>query len=279
MITKRSRLYGSTTTLALFLMVIASGCGGGNDAVPSANAPITREEATNFAQEVNLRHADVPYLTEGEIPVPHRHPQQEERFARCAGTANPAHHSVGPLFNSHRFGARLPSKHAFVLIVSGVSVWTRPAFADAQYASDTPRGRACRERQILRFTPRARGVSATAHVLSISLLNIGATEVRVRADSPFMKVPVYFDLINFLCGPAEVELLVETSPQPGKPWLEEQLLSILYNRARKSELIARTVGSGQECPNGYHAFKDPRLERRLTTQLETMRALQAMEAE
>lgn len=237
-------LFGCFKVLGVVsLGFIAIGCGGGNDVAPAADAPVRRGEAIDLAQEVNLRHADVPYLVQGEIRPGHRHVHLAAQFARCAGTANSTHHALGPPLNSPRFGVRGARGHGFVLVVSQVSVWSSPAFAKAQHASDTRRGRACRERQMLRLAPLGRGVSAAVHALPSPVSNIGAFEVRMRAYSPLMEIPVYFDLINFLCGPAEVELLVETSPVSAKPRFEKQLLSILYDRARTSDLVARTSGS------------------------------------
>ncbi len=231
--------------LILLLGAMGIGCGDTSNARRSAGAAVTKEEAIAFAQAVNLRAADVSGLGEMSIPSIHSRPKLQAELARCAGVANSVHHRIG-LFPSHRFGA-VDSHHQVLYVLSGVSVWTRPGFATAQHASDTSRGRSCTARFMPRLARLAPGVSAAVHVLPDLLPNIGATEMRMRVERPLTRRPSYLDLLSFLCGPAEVELVVTAGPRAAKPWTEKKLLARLYSRARTSELISRVSGSASGC--------------------------------
>lgn len=252
-------LYGVLIVLGVLgLGVIAIGCGGGNSVVPSADAPVTQAEASDFAQEVNLRHADMPYLIEGKTQAIHMRVHLQSQLARCSGVASPAHHLVG-LFPSPFFGGTV-SSHRSVLVRSGVSVWAKPAFATAQHGAGSPLGRICLRLFLPRLARLAPGVQSTVYALPAPVANIGAVETRLRAFLPLKGVTVYIDVIGFLCGPAEVELAVTTEGVASKPWFEKELLSILYNRARTSDLIARMPGSMGGCHSTNYPFSNPVLD-------------------
>lgn len=218
------------------------GCGGGNGATPSADAPVTKTQALAFAQAVNLRHSDVPHLIEGKAPHIHIRVHLQDELASCAGTESPARHLVSMLA-SPRFGAE-GLHHQSALVLSGVSVWASPAFAQAQHAMDTHRGQACLARFMPRLARLNPDISTTVRLLPAPLPNIGATEVRMRAVSPSSHVPTYIDAISFICGSAEIELDVFTTAIISSPSFERRLLSTLYNRAQASDLIA---GSASGC--------------------------------
>lgn len=235
--------------LVLLLAAVMLGCGSGNGAAPSANAPITKAQALAFTHAVNLRHADVRHLTEGTAPHLYMRVRLQEELASCAGTESPATHLLS-LLASPRFAA-VRQDHQSVLVLSGVSVWASPAFARAQHPTDTRRGRACVAQFMPRLARLTPATSASVHLLPAPVPNIGATEVRMRAVPPSAQVPTYIDLISFLCGPAEIELDVTTTAKPSTPGFEKELLSTLYNRARASELIAKSASG---CSSANHHY-------------------------
>jgi hypothetical protein len=253
--------------LGLILGSMATGCGSGSSAVRPANAPVTRAEASHFAEEVSLRQADVPYLAEEKgqsitIPV-HRYIHVHSQLAHCAGTMNSADHLVNVLaFPSFR-GKVSRLQAAFVK--SGATIWSRPRFAEMQNTVDTRRGRRCFARFLQRFIPPGLpAVVSPVEFVPPPVPNIGATETRMGISSSVMGARVYIDGMRFICGPAEVEIVVGGKAEPllGQPLFEKRLLLTLYNRARTSDLIARVSGSGQGCQSDQPPVQRSAFERR-----------------
>jgi hypothetical protein len=180
------------------------------------------------------------------IPV-HRYVHLHSQLADCAGTVNSAHHLVDVLaFPSFRGDV---SRFQAAFVKAGTTVWTRPRFAKAQSTVDTRRGRRCFARFLRRFVPRGLpGVVSPVEFVPPPVPHIGVTETRLGI-SPGMGARVYVDGMRFICGPAEVEIVVGGRAEPilGQPWFEKRLLLTLYNRARTSDLVARVSGSGQGC--------------------------------
>lgn len=253
--------YGPLVFCTLILGGMTTGCGGGESgttqpapARPSAettqpaseiSAPVTKKQGIAFANAVNLHQGDVSALAElPNSPVRIRR-RVQKRLSRCAGTAHPSRHLVS--LRASPFFSAVGSGGPSLQVRSAVTVWKRAEFARAQSVLFTRRGRACLARLLPRLAYIPVDTPATVSFVAAPLPKIGATETRLRILAGPKRVPVYVDVINFLCGAAEIELLVISSPRAARPRFERHLLSLLYRRAHASDFVARTSLSSPQC--------------------------------
>jgi hypothetical protein len=234
------------TTLAIAATgALVSGCGGSKsasaEAKPAKTVPLTRGQAIAFANAVNLRAADLPGW---RIPTPASEPRpltdsRHTAFARCAGT------------RPFRYLARLSSA-AFVQgtdsagaeMVSNVAVAPSPSLAASEYAAlATARGRSCFTR--LSRAENSEDIRLNSEGFSWSSLPLpeAAHGFKVRlAGTVGSSGPggegthLYFDLLAFTSGPAQVVLYASAWPSPPQPSTERHLLSVLYSRAKAHSL-------------------------------------------
>jgi hypothetical protein len=206
------------------------------DASP-ASTPISKAQATSYAQQVNLLAADVPGAevrpAEPERAKPSR---AAVRFARCAGAVNPERRVAdipSPTFS-------LGAGRSLIEMQSRVEMLPSAALATRNFgAISSARGRAC----LKRLFPRALKVKSTRGVrlgrVAISFLpnllaagqkSFGA-RIAVTLVNGSRKATLYSDAFAILAGPAEVDLNAVGAFHPVSTAFERRLLSTLYARA------------------------------------------------
>jgi hypothetical protein len=80
---------------------------------------------------------------------------------------------------------------------------------------------------VSRLPVHAPGTSATIGIRVLATLNLPFSEV---------SVPIYFDVLGFATGPAEVALTATSATQPVPATTEQELLALLLARARAHPL-------------------------------------------
>jgi hypothetical protein len=234
---------------------VLAGCGGNNapaaSATQSISAPITKAQAAAYAHAVNLRASDLPDMDVSK-------PEHEEKapthtglqLARCAGELDPLPRVLAR--SSPRFTSPVEEgeeEQAKEVISSSVEVLPTPAVAaEHDAASISPRGLRCLERYIpaalakgngrrVRYGPVTLrrlpdplpGVAGSAAIeLTTTLLGIP----RQVAPTP---PHVYIDVLGFVSGAAEVNLVAVGFPEPVGEETEQRLISLLYARAQANK--------------------------------------------
>jgi hypothetical protein len=229
---------------------VLAGCGGNNapaaSATPRVSAPITKAQAAAYAHAVNLRASDLPDMDVSK-------PEHEEKapthtglqLARCAGELDPLPRVLArssPIEEGEE-------EQAKEVISSSVEVLPTPAVAaEHDAASISPRGLRCLERYIpaalakgngrrVRYGPVTLrrlpdplpGVAGSAAIeLTTTLLGIP----RQVAPTP---PHVYIDVLGFVSGAAEVNLVAVGFPEPVGEETEQRLISLLYARAQANK--------------------------------------------
>ncbi len=211
--------------ILLALMVALPGCAGAQASAPTtATVAMTKASAVAFAHAVNLRASDQPEMEavgpERAAPAPDA---SEFELARCDGGISPAR----ILINIRSTLLSTGNEGEERIIGSRVTVMPSEALARRNLTAFTsPRGLRC-----------ARRYGGT----SISRLNVtlaGGTHafgqrIVVPSGGP-THVLGYHDSIGFVCGPAEVVLIVAGFSHPVASQTERQLLDVLYRRAAEA---------------------------------------------
>jgi hypothetical protein len=216
---------------------------------PRAGSP-SHAQALAYAHAVNLTAADVPGFTpshraEHESAAERRLQQQ---LRSCGGVAG-----AGALENSHSALAEASSpdfelkRGILALSVSSeVTVAHTAAQAAAALAAvRSPRVRACFSHylsQLLNSQQRAPGET----VLGVSIASgtppapgtTGGFGWRVTAKLAIRGIPIslYFDILGFVDGPAQVTLMSSGTVRPFPAKAQEELYSELLSRARAQKL-------------------------------------------
>jgi hypothetical protein len=251
---------------AIAAIALATGCGGGGDVAPlnrfDEPPPSAKERATIYAHAVNLLPADLPYFE--AKPAEHetkRDPLQlefEREFRRCAGIKGGSHSgddgSVAkvdsPVFETHTSGALLSIQSGVEVLDDAAVASRRARFIRSSHA------RACFERSLApaleagggaevefgpvsvsRLTARLPGGEDFGYRISTSVSAVGENRqlavYRPAAEGgrPGFSIPFYMDLLAFVSGPAEVDLIASGAPAPVSKNLEQNLLTLLHERA------------------------------------------------
>lgn len=210
----------------------------------------TQAQALAFAHAVNLTATDVPGFTtshrpEQESPAERRLQQQLRGCAGATGTST-APRPRGALVEASSPDFELRRGALALGVSSEVSVARSAAAADAVLqAIRSPRVRACFSRylsELLKAQRRAPGES----VLGVSIAagtppapgTTGGFGWRVTARLAIrgIDISLYFDILGFVDGPAQVTLTSSGTVRPFPARAQEQLYSQLLTRARANRL-------------------------------------------
>jgi hypothetical protein len=238
---------GAATWLVLSATAaLIAGCGKSSSA-PSgvASEPVTRERAVAYADAVNLREADVLGWERFEPGAEVKLTRAEIESARCEGR-DPRRWLVDR--HSRVFG-----KRGTGYMLSVVAVMPTAALA----VEDTKAGLSARA-----FDCEAREVApATTHLANGKLFDRGPgtlsrlasplpgvsysfewratwTHVLGPPDSfgPAVTLRSYEDLLGFVAGPAEIQLISHSTENPLPIATELQALTAIYRRAEAHKL-------------------------------------------
>jgi hypothetical protein len=220
--------------LLLALGTVVSGCGGGSKAPRlRASGPITKAEATSYANSVNLDVADVPGMTSESLEG------ETKRIATVRVTCGQQHIEALVRNHSPRFGRHT---ERYETVESDVDVYANAALAKESIAG-IPGDRRCLLRAIKRGVEGDLSAQDRAEPTRVSLRPalFPGTEPTVRVVHPFILTDidtnrvahthVYTDTLAFVEGPAVLTLVAESSPRPPAIAMERRLLSLLYLRA------------------------------------------------
>jgi len=238
---------------------VLAGCGENNapaaSATQSGSAPITKAQATAYAQAVNLRAADLPEMNAGKPEHEGKAPTRLElALARCDGELNPQRrvlNRVSPTFTTFTEGEDVGEGedeheeiHSSVEVLPTVTI-----AAEHNAAQISPRGLNC----IRRLIPAAFAKSntrrlhygpVTLHHLPNPLPDVpGSFAVEITTSvlgvpSQIAATPphVYIDILGFLSDAAEINLTATGFPEPVGEEAEQRLISVLYTRAQANKL-------------------------------------------
>lgn len=230
--------------LAINIAVVAvsgavSGCG-------TSTPAITKAQATAYARAVNLQATDLSGM---RLTAPERESTpsgDEAQLYRCAGKPNPGGHLVD--LESATFAA--PADGDIEQIHSSVEVSPTAAMAAERNAIQTgPRGLACIARLLPRLLDKEDGARVHYGPVTMEKLPDPLPEIEgsfdIRMNVPIEGVPVqiaattphlYVDVLGFVSGAAEVNLMEFSYPQPAQSETEQRLLSVLYERTKANAL-------------------------------------------
>lgn len=200
---------------------------------------LTAARAEAFARAVELTSSDV---VGGRGEPRTRTPEQEEReAAECGGRATRV--IGGGRSPDFVRGAGLDRES----ISSSVEVLPSASDARGDLAySNSRKGILCYAR-VLRNSLRSGGEES----LHIGRLDVGRLQVqapagatsagvrivaRLRASGSRLSVPLYVDALAFGYGPAEIDLYTTSFVQPEPVRTDQQLLTLLWERARRQRL-------------------------------------------
>ncbi len=247
------RSFGGPAASALGVVALAAllpGCGSGGSSsaataatgtqrAASAHVPpaarMSKAQALAYAHAVNLRAANVPGTHAGGVEREHH---GSGDVARCIGLDRPGNvmevHS--PSFESKEPGEYLGVESEVTVLPSAA------AAARVVAAFHSHRTQACIGRIVehsLSKLNRSR-VHLGKPSFTWTFANIPGTEgsYAARFILPITSVKTgissayYIDVLGFVSGPAVVELLVASIPQPYSSASEERLLSLLLSRAK-----------------------------------------------
>jgi hypothetical protein len=235
----RSPTAAMVTTIALIAAAgLIAGCGGGSS-VPRlrASGPISKAEATAYAQAVNLVPADVPAMDslgrEGEAKGGD-HPDQ--LLTRCDGETG---RYLVQIHSPHFQRARGQESEGVGSTVDVTPTAGAAAHDFELYASS--QGRACTARLlplVVEPTRRLRPGRPQVSFFHLALPHGSAFGVRLSVPFTVMggAVPTHteitIDSLDFLAGPARISLKTVGSPNPVSSSTERHLLAVLYGRAK-----------------------------------------------
>jgi hypothetical protein len=257
----RLRLAATCLVLATASAAV-SGCGGSGPSVAhsatvSPSPPITKAKATAYARAVNLRAGDLPLASVFE-PEGEGREHRYSRLAACergADDVSPAH----PIINrrSATLGWSLPGE--FERFYSAVEVLPTAALTDRHNAANRSRRTlVCASRYLrslfargsagrLEFGPvivtrlpdPLPGVDGSFGYRIVTTVTAGGMAAREMVDYTTQQVKpirLYFDLFGFIAGPAEINLTTMGTRQSVSKKVEDQLLVLLYGRAKAHRL-------------------------------------------
>lgn len=235
----RKRATSSRVPFAALLVVLVLSLGVAG-AIAAATT-ITRSHALAVANAINLRHADLPTLTQQSNPITKQETASNAQLTKCTGGVP----------NSEAFATTqspdfVTAGRASSTLSSDVEVASSAALAKKDLASIVgSRGLACLQNQLaaeLRagaskgetlsvhgaFMPA--GLSASDGSFAVRL----TITVHVTKGKTVVSEPIYGDEIGFIYGQAEVSLNdVEINGKPSLS-LEHRLAALLLSRARSA---------------------------------------------
>jgi hypothetical protein len=200
--------------------------------------PLTRSQAIAFARAVNLTAADVPGFTATRRE--HKTAAEkggERELVRCAGALNADEKLLEISSTKFKRGHEIP----VVDVSSEVSVARTPALAEKELAAIRgPRARACVSRYLDRLFKGKELRGASISPVSISSGTPpapGATgsfawRIEVRFTVHSIQIPLYFDILGFVYGPAQVSLFSTGFATPLPAATQQRLFSLLLQRAK-----------------------------------------------
>jgi hypothetical protein len=244
----RRPLMPATVRLALVAVAApVAGCGENSSASPlPTHGPVTKAEATAYANAVNLGPTDVPEMV--GIGVEGEHKEVSPLIETCGireRHADDVADVKSPTFRSGGNGGGVPLQE----VKSDVEVMSTAALADrklahTQAAIHSPRIRACLARVYAQIfaKPFAKG----NRPLSLGRTTVSALHPALprsfgmRVVVPFaltvngLKVDtrLYVDALAFIVGRAAVSLVTLRFTYPVPAATEQRLLSLLYGRAK-----------------------------------------------
>jgi hypothetical protein len=202
----------------------------------------TKAQALAFAHAVNLRAADVPGFASSHQPAHHRESSAEKRLSRelrkCVGSPGEATALVEASSGEFERKGGLLSQS----VSSQVTVDQSAALAKAELARfASPRLRSCLSRYFAELLTgltihgtRVSGVS-TRYGSPPAPGTSGSFGLRVTGKLDFhsVQIPFYLDYLGFVHDSAAVSLRSIGTPVPFPAREEEQLFSLLVERAEK----------------------------------------------
>jgi len=211
------------------------------ESAAQAESPITKAQATAFAQQVNLVASDIPGAEVG-TPGPERTKPSKAavRFARCAGAVDPS--LLIAEIRSPPLG--VGKGRNLIELQSGVEVLPTAALAKRNFdATRSARGRSCMRRLLGRannIKPKhGRLVRVSVSFLPTLLAGGGKSfgaRIAITLINGARRLTIYMDAFSILAGPAEVDLNVVGAFHPPSTVTERRLLSVLYSRALAHKL-------------------------------------------
>lgn len=210
---------------------------GHSGAVPIPLA-LNASRATRFANEVNLELADV---IGASIEPRSSNPEEEQEAGRCgSGNSVPLGDGRSPKLDRGR-----GLEHEMISSSVVVLPDERAARADLSYASSRA-GLQCYANVLRKSLSGQAGTGVQVGRVQLRRMQLQGPEAtpstgiritaRVSAGTGGLSVPLYIDAVGFLYGPAEIEIYATSFVQPEPQRTEQQLLSLLDERARLHRL-------------------------------------------
>jgi hypothetical protein len=194
---------------------------------------LNASRATRFANAVNLKLAD---LIGASIEPRSSSPEDEQEAGKCgSGDSIPLGGGRSPKLDR---GTGLEHE----MISSSVVVLPdeRAARADFSYASSKA-GLQCYANVLRKSLTHQAGTGVQVGRVRLRRMQLQGPEAtpsigirisaRVSASSGGLSVPLYIDAVGFLYGPAEIEIYATSFVQPEPQRTEQQLLTLLDERA------------------------------------------------
>ena len=228
----------------------ATAAHGDNDHHAHHGRSPTRAQALAFAHAVNLTAADVPGFAPAHKPehesAAERRLQRQLRSCGGAVGARPLQHSRGALAEVSSPDFELKRGILALSVSSEVTVAHTSAEAAATLAAiRSPRVRACFSRYLSALL-KSQQHSPGETVLGVSIASgtppapgtTGGFGWRVTARLAIRAIPIslYFDILGFVEGPAQVTLTSSGTVRAFPARAQEQLYSQLLTRARSHRL-------------------------------------------
>ncbi len=199
---------------------------------------LNASRATRFANEVNLKLADV---IGARIEQRTSNPEEEREAGKCgSGDSVPLGGGRSPKLDR---GSGLEHE----MISSSVVVLhdERAARADFGYASSRA-GLQCYANVLRKSLSGNASTGVQVGRVRLRRMQLQGPEAtpstgiritaRVGASTGGLSVPLYIDAVGFLYGPAEIEIYATSFVQPEPQRTEQQLLTLLDERARLHRL-------------------------------------------
>jgi hypothetical protein len=220
-------------------ILLAPGCGSGNStsadgATQSTTTPLTKAQAVDYADAVNLRASDVPGLA--LVPPDqtiNRRPGSvlevtpgQVKFARCTGGVNP-HRRVAEIGSPTFQGG---SGDRSYRVMSEIFVWPTAALAVKNASGGRP--------ALFKACVTHEGPD-TVSQSPVPVPGVHRSVINLRVSVTIDHVRSYQDTLGFVSGPAEIELTALSIYYPVSSAIQHRLLSLLallYSRAKAHKL-------------------------------------------
>jgi hypothetical protein len=230
---RRSRARGIAAAVCLCALAIGVAAAYGSHRI------LTSTEAPGAATAINLRHSDLPKLGQQSNPITKQEQQLNDELATC----------IGGVPNSTAFAeAQSPTFAAAgastLTISSSTEILPSAALVAQDLAAITgAKGIPCLESQLRSQLQSsvAKGQTLTVKAAHLRPLVSGTDgtfalrftlAIKVKQGSAMVQVAIYYDVIGFAYGQAEVGLDVLTSGAKPSTVLEKRLVTSLLKRAR-----------------------------------------------